>query len=59
MGVGGQRHAPAAVPQGKTPGSHFTGEQMVPRDGQYTAVTKINVYSTSGNRTLILRSPTY
>jgi hypothetical protein len=32
---------------------------MVPRDGQYAAVTKINVYSPSGNRTLVLRSPTY
>ena len=24
-GVGGQRHAPAAVPPGNKPGTHFTG----------------------------------
>jgi hypothetical protein len=43
MGVGGQRHAPASLPPGKTTGSHCTGGQMVPRDSQYAAVTKINV----------------
>jgi len=25
MGVGGQRHAPAALPPGKRPGTHFVG----------------------------------
>ena len=25
MGVGGQRHAPAALPPGKTRGIHYTG----------------------------------
>jgi hypothetical protein len=59
MGVVGQRHAPAAVRRGKTPGSHCKGGQMVPRDGQNAAVTKVNIYSSSGNRTLFLKSPTY
>jgi len=31
MGVGGQRHAPAALPPGKRPGSHFTGGCVGPR----------------------------
>jgi len=57
MGVDGQGHVPAALPPGKTPGIHCTG-QMVPRDGLYAAVTKLKVYFPSGNRTLILRSPT-
>jgi len=59
MRVGGQSHAPAALPPEKTPGSHCTGGQMVHREGQYAADTRLNVYSPSGNRTLILRSPTY
>ena len=28
MRVGGQRHAPAALPQEKRPGTHFTGGQV-------------------------------
>jgi len=28
MGVGGQRHAPAASSSGKEPGTHFTGNWM-------------------------------
>ena len=31
MGVGGQRYAPAALPQGKRPGTHFTGGWVGPR----------------------------
>jgi hypothetical protein len=27
MGVGGQRHAPAALPPGKRPGTHLGGTQ--------------------------------
>jgi hypothetical protein len=30
-GVGGQRHAPAALPPGKRPGTHFIGGWMGPR----------------------------
>jgi hypothetical protein len=33
MGVGGQLHAPAALPQGKRPGTHFTGGWVGPRAG--------------------------
>ena len=33
MGVGGQRHATAAVPPGKRPGTHCTGGWMGPRAG--------------------------
>ena len=33
MEVGGQRHLPAALPQGKRPGTHFTGGWMGPRAG--------------------------
>jgi len=28
MGVGGQRHAPAALPSGKRPGTHYIGEPV-------------------------------
>jgi hypothetical protein len=31
MGVGGQRHAPAALPPGKRPGTHFIGGWVGPR----------------------------
>jgi hypothetical protein len=31
--VGGQHHAPAALPQGKTPGTHCTGGWVGPRAG--------------------------
>jgi hypothetical protein len=30
-GVGGQRHAPAALPPGKRPGTHCTGGWLGPR----------------------------
>jgi hypothetical protein len=33
MGVGGQRHAPAALLQGKRPGTHCTGSSVGPRAG--------------------------
>jgi hypothetical protein len=33
MCVGGQRHAPAALPPGKRPGTHFRGGGVVPRAG--------------------------
>jgi hypothetical protein len=33
MGVGGQRHAPAALPPGKKTGTHFIGGWMGPRTG--------------------------
>ena len=33
MGVGGQRHAPAAVPPGKGPGTHCVGGCVGPRAG--------------------------
>ena len=33
MGVGGQRHAPAALPPGKKPGTHCTGGWVGPRVG--------------------------
>jgi len=33
MGVGGQRHAPAALPLGKRPGTHCIGEWVGPRAG--------------------------
>ena len=33
MGVGGQRHAPAAVSPGKTPRAHCTGDWVRPKDG--------------------------
>jgi len=33
MGMGGQRHAPAALLPGKRPGTHFTGGWMGPRAG--------------------------
>ena len=33
MGVGGQRHARAALPPGKIPGTHFTGGWVKPRAG--------------------------
>jgi hypothetical protein len=33
MGVGGQRHAPAALPPGQRPGTHFTGGWVSPRAG--------------------------
>jgi hypothetical protein len=32
-GVGGQRHAPAALPPGKKPGTHFIGGWAGPRAG--------------------------
>jgi hypothetical protein len=28
MGMGGQRHGPAALPPGKTPNTHYTGGCM-------------------------------
>jgi hypothetical protein len=31
MGVGGQRHAPAALPPGKRPGTHCIGGWVGPR----------------------------
>jgi len=31
MGVGGQRHAPAALPSGKRPGTHCIGDWVGPR----------------------------
>jgi hypothetical protein len=33
MGVGGQRHAQAALPPGKRPVTHFTGGWVGPRAG--------------------------
>ena len=33
MWVGGQRHAPAALPSAKRPGTHFKGGWMGPRAG--------------------------
>ena len=33
MGVGGRRHAPAALLQGKRPGTRYTGGWVGPRDG--------------------------
>jgi hypothetical protein len=33
MGVGGQRHAPAALPPGKRPGTHCIGGSVGPRSG--------------------------
>jgi hypothetical protein len=33
MGVGGQRHAPAALPPGKRPGTHCIGGWVGPRAG--------------------------
>ena len=33
MGVGGQRHAPAALPLGKRPGTHCIGGWVGPRAG--------------------------
>jgi len=33
MVVGGQRHAPAALPPGKRPGTHSTGGWVGPRAG--------------------------
>ena len=33
MGVGGQRHAPAALPQGKRPGTHCIGGCVGPMAG--------------------------
>jgi len=33
MGVGGQRHAPAALPRGKRPGTHCIGGWVDPRAG--------------------------
>ena len=32
-GVGGQRHAPAALPLGKKPGTHFIGSPRAGLDG--------------------------
>jgi hypothetical protein len=34
MGVGGQRHAPAALPPGKRPGIHCIGGRVGPRAGR-------------------------
>jgi hypothetical protein len=34
MGAGGQRHAPAALPPGKRPGTHCIGGWVGPRAGQ-------------------------
>jgi hypothetical protein len=33
MGVGGQRHAPAALPPGRRPGTHYTQGWVGPRNG--------------------------
>jgi hypothetical protein len=33
MRVGGQLHAPAALPPGKRPGTHFIGSWVGPRAG--------------------------
>jgi hypothetical protein len=33
MGVGGQQHAPAALPPGKRPGTHCIGGWVGPRAG--------------------------
>jgi hypothetical protein len=33
-GVGGQRHAPPALSPGKSPGTYFTGNWVVPRTGR-------------------------
>ena len=33
MGVGGQRHAPAAIPPGKRPSTHCTGGWVGPKAG--------------------------
>jgi len=31
MGIGGQRHAPAALPPSRRPGTHYTGAYVCPR----------------------------
>jgi hypothetical protein len=41
MGVGGQHHAPAALPPGKRPGIHCTGGSVGPRAG-FGRVRKIS-----------------
>jgi hypothetical protein len=41
MGVGGQLHAPAALPPGKRPGTHFTGGWVGPQ-GRSGRVRKIS-----------------
>jgi hypothetical protein len=33
MGVGGQRHVSAALPPGRRPGTHCTGDWVGPRAG--------------------------
>ena len=40
MGVGGQRHAPSALPSGKRPGTHCTGGLM--EEGWSERVRKIS-----------------
>ena len=41
MGVGGYRHAPAALPPGKRPGVHYTGGWVRPqvRSGQVRKIS--------------------
>jgi hypothetical protein len=50
MGMGGQLHAPAALPQGKRSGTHFIGGWVRPRAGlsyiivlNYSAVVGIYI----------------
>jgi hypothetical protein len=41
MGVGGQLHTPAALPPGKRPGTHCTGDWVGPRAGLEGCPTEI------------------
>lgn len=56
MMVGGQRHAPAALPPGKSPITHCRGEWLGPRaglDGQGFAVTGVQTPDFGTHRELL------
>jgi len=39
MGVGGQRHVPAALPPGKRPSTHYIGGWVGPRSGRVRKIS--------------------
>jgi hypothetical protein len=50
VGVGGQFHAPAALPAGKRPGTHCIGGWVGPRAGPYA-----KLHSSQSSNTIILK----
>jgi len=54
MEVSGQLHAPATLPSGKEPGTHWMGGWVGPRASGHSGVEK-NFWSLSGLKPLIIQ----